>query len=113
MQFRHQLLRIFKGNRLAIAQRLALARGIDINNPANLDAEGYPLGYGKNNQAVLLPAFYAAYTGTDVNKVSLKAMRNIPIPGWTLKYTGLMRLDWFKKNFKRFSVSMVIDQVIV
>lgn len=32
-------------------------------------------------------------------------MRNIPIPGWTLKYTGLMRLDWFKKNFKRFSVS--------
>lgn len=47
----------FKGNRLAIAQRLALARGIDINNPANLDAEGYPLGYGKNNQAVLLRHF--------------------------------------------------------
>jgi hypothetical protein len=26
---------------------MALQRGIDINNPVNLDAEGYPIGYGK------------------------------------------------------------------
>jgi hypothetical protein len=41
----------------------SLLRGIDVNNPANLDAEGYPVGYGKNNQAVSLPAFLAAYSG--------------------------------------------------
>jgi hypothetical protein len=37
---------------------LASERGIDVNNPANLDGDGYPLGYSKNNQAVLLPAFW-------------------------------------------------------
>ena len=95
----------FRANRLEIAQRLATEAGVDINNPANLDAEGYPLGFGKTNQAVLLPAFLSAYTGKDANKVSLGAFRDVPIPNWTLKYTGLMKLPWFKKHFKRFSVT--------
>jgi hypothetical protein len=42
----------FRSNRLTVANRWQ--RGIDINNPVNLDAEGYPIGYGKNNQAVYL-----------------------------------------------------------
>ncbi|TJY32536.1 T9SS outer membrane translocon Sov/SprA [Pontimicrobium aquaticum] len=95
----------FRANRLEIARRLASKAGIDVNNPANLDAEGYPLGFGKTNQAVLLPAFLSAYTGKDAGKVSLGAFRDIPIPNWTLKYTGLMKLPWFKKHFKRFSVT--------
>lgn len=94
-----------KANRLTIANRLALRRGIDITNPANLDSEGYPLGYGKNNQAVLLPAFIAAYTGQSIDAVALGAFRSIPIPNWTVKYTGFMRLKWFKKTFNRFSLS--------
>jgi hypothetical protein len=36
----------FRSNRLTVANRLASQRGIDINNPVNLDAEGYPIGYG-------------------------------------------------------------------
>ncbi len=96
---------IFKANRLGVANRLALQRGIDITNPANLDDEGYPLGYGKNNQAVLLPAFVAAYTGRAANEVALGAFRNIPIPNWNVKYTGLMRLKWFQEQFKRFSLA--------
>lgn len=95
----------FRANRLEIARRLATKAGIDVNNPANLDAEGYPLGFGKTNQAVLLPAFLSAYTGKDAGKVSLGAFRDIPVPNWTLKYTGLMKLPWFKKNFKRFSLT--------
>ena len=94
----------FRLNRLTIANRLATQRGIDINNPANLDTEGFPLGYGKNNQAVLLPAFLAAYSGSDASKVSLGIFRNFPIPGWAVKYNGLMRFALFKKNFKRFSL---------
>ncbi|MFV5688707.1 cell surface protein SprA [Flavobacterium sp. ZT3R25] len=94
----------FRNNRLAVANRLATQRGIDINNPANLDAEGYPLGYGKNNQAVLLPAFLAAYSGTNATDVSLGIFRNFPIPNWAVKYNGLMRYTFFKKNFKRFSM---------
>ena len=95
----------FRANRIVIARRLAQQRGIDINDPANLDAEGYPLGYGKTSQAVLLPAFLSAYSGQNADKVKLTALRDVPIPNWDLKYTGLMKLAWFKKRFKRFSIA--------
>jgi len=94
----------FRENRLKIANRLAIGRGIDINNPTNIDADGYPKGYGKNSQAVLLPAFYAAYTGTDASNVKTGPFRDVPIPNWNVKYTGLMRYQWFKDKFKRFSL---------
>ena len=63
------------------------------------------MGFGKNSQAVLLPAFLSAYSGQKADKISLNAFRDIPIPNWTLKYTGLMRNKWFKKHFRRFSVT--------
>ncbi|TGD57261.1 cell surface protein SprA [Flavobacterium humi] len=96
----------FRDNRIIIARRLAVARGIDLNNAANLDAEGYPIGFGKNNQAVLLPAFLAAYTSDFRNApdVPLSSFRSFPIPNWTVKYTGLMRYKFFKDKFKRFSL---------
>ncbi|WP_157505124.1 cell surface protein SprA [Flavobacterium tegetincola] len=92
----------FRGNRLIVADRLAANYygGATFTR----DAEGYPTGFGKNSQAVLLPSFLAAYTGTDAGGVSLSAFRNIPIPNWTIQYTGLMRYAFFKENFKRFSV---------
>ena len=95
----------FRANRLKIAQRMAIDKGVDLNNPDNIDADGYPKGFGKNNQAVLIPSFLAAYTGSDASGVNLGAFRDIPIPNWDIKYTGLMKFDWFKKNFKRFSLT--------
>ncbi|HET8885711.1 MAG TPA: cell surface protein SprA [Salinimicrobium sp.] len=92
----------FRANRLVVARRLAAERGLD---PSNVDADGYPIGFGKDNQAVLLPAFLSAYSGTDAGDVSFSAFKDIPLPNWDIKYTGLMRLDWFKKNFKRFSIA--------
>nr|WP_313791528.1 cell surface protein SprA [Lacinutrix neustonica] len=92
----------FRTNRLIIAKRLAQERGA---NPNAVDAEGYPLGFGKTSQAVLLPSFLSAYTGQAAEQTKLGAFRDIPIPNWDLKYTGLMKLKWFKKRFKRFSVS--------
>ncbi len=92
----------FRSNRLVIARRLAEAKGVDVTD---VDADGYPKGFGKNSQAVLLPAFLAAYTGQDAGKVKTSAFRNIPIPNWDLKYTGFMKFAWFKKRFKRFSLT--------
>ncbi|PWL39292.1 cell surface protein SprA [Flagellimonas aquimarina] len=92
----------FKENRITIANRLVSDRG---QNPGTLDADGFPERYGKTQQEVLLPAFFAAYTGQDVNRVNLDAFREIPIPNWNIKYTGLMKNRWFKKKFKRFSLS--------
>ncbi|GAA4279886.1 T9SS outer membrane translocon Sov/SprA [Gaetbulibacter aestuarii] len=92
----------FRANRLTVARRLAAKNGADIND---VDADGFPKGFGKTNQAVLLPAFLAAYTGQDAGQVNLGAFRNVPIPNWDLKYTGFMRFNWFKKRFKRFSLT--------
>ena len=92
----------FSDNRLVIARRLAQERGANVND---VDADGFPKGFGKTSQAVLLPAFVSAYTGQNAKKAKLGAIRNFPIPNWDLKYTGLMKLKWFKKRFKRFSVT--------
>ena len=94
----------FRSNRLPIANRLATEKGIDLTNPANIDADGFPKGYGKNNQAVLLPAFLAAYSGQSASSVSTGIFKSFPVPNWSIKYNGLMRFDFFKKNFKRFSL---------
>jgi len=83
----------FKSNRTIIAQRLASSAGQPIS------------GFGETSQQVMLPAFIAAYSGKDASKVSLKTFKNIPIPGWKLNYKGLMRMKWFKKHFRSFSIS--------
>ena len=92
----------FRNNRIIIANRLVSDRG---ETPGTLDADGFPERYGKTQQEVLLPAFFAAYTGQDAERVNLDAFRQIPIPNWNIKYTGLMKNRWFKKKFKRFSLS--------
>ncbi|WP_416384491.1 T9SS outer membrane translocon Sov/SprA [Salinimicrobium sp. HB62] len=92
----------FRENRLEIARRLAVENGLD---PNDTDQFGYPIGFGRNSQNVLLPAFLAAYSGTDPGKISLGAFKDFPLPNWNLKYTGFMRLPWFRKNFKRFSIN--------
>lgn len=121
----------FRNNRLVIANRLAEDRYgaviprydastlpaeditapiTDLANPANsgrkqiISNDGYPIGYGKSNQAVLLPAFLAAYSGKDAAGASTDIFRSFPIPNWSIKYNGLMRYKYFKDKFKRFSL---------
>ena len=92
----------FRSNRLIVANRLAT----DFYGTSNFprDEEGFPVGFGKTSQDVLLPAFLSAYKGTDASKEKTGFLRDIPLPNWDLKYTGLMKIKWFKKTFKRFSV---------
>jgi cell surface protein SprA len=113
----------FRNNRLVIADRLAaehygagavIPRYGDANNPIPAETdpnykvyvtnEGYPIGYTKSNQAVLLPAFMAAYTGSNASGSSTDIFRSFPIPNWSVKYNGLMRYKYFKDKFKRFSL---------
>lgn len=95
----------FRENRLVIANRLARENGVDLSNPNNIDAEGYPKGFGKTSQQVLLPAFLSAYSGQDASDVKLGAFRDVPLPNWQIKYTGLMKTKFFKKHFRRFSLT--------
>ena len=82
-----------KDYRSIVANRLATETGAPI------------AGFGENSQQVMLPAFIAAYSGKSPTKVNTGLFKNIPIPNWTLRYSGLMKMDWFKKNFSSFVVS--------
>lgn len=107
----------FRENRLIVANRLAQQHyGTSdfpvFNGPTDGNAgsefsnanAGYPVGFGKNSQEVLLPAFLAAYSDQDASDVKTGPFRNIPLPNWVVKYTGLMRYKYFKDRFKRFSL---------
>jgi len=87
------LFQTMKEYRSIVANRLSTQTGAPIS------------GFGENSQQVLLPAFIAAYSGKNPEKVNTGLFRNIPIPNWTLRYNGLMKLGWFKKNFSSFVVS--------
>lgn len=92
----------FRKNRYAMATRLATEYYGTSAFPVDLD--GFPDGFGKNSQRVLVPAFLSAYSGVKTASVQTGLFSSFPLPNWNLKYTGLMKLSWFKDNFKRFSV---------
>lgn len=92
----------FRANRIEVADRLATR--FYGTSEFERDENGFPVGFGRTNQSVLLPSFLAAYTGQDVSKTKTSPFRDIPLPNWNIKYTGLMRLKWFKDRFKRFSM---------
>ncbi len=60
--------------------------------------------YNKNSQDVLIPAFFAAYSGVSPDKVSFSPFMNIPLPNWRLDYSGLANVGWFKKKFTNISI---------
>lgn len=96
---RDDLFREFLDNRIIIAERLARKAG-QFNNDGTVDLTGF----GNNNQKVLLPAFFAAYSGRDVNSVKTKSFKDVPIPNWRVSYKGLSKIKAFKKIFRTITI---------
>ena len=92
----------FMDYREVISQRLGQS------NPSSIgfDPEGvYADGYNGSAQEVLLPAFLAAYSGSDPNSVDVGRLPQIPLPNWRVTYNGLSKIEFFKKYFKSVTVS--------
>ena len=111
----------FRENRMIVANRLAEAyygsnipRYGDTNNPIPASThpnykffitnQGYPVGFGKNSQSVLIPSMLAAYSGGNASDVKTGIFRDIPIPNWNVKYDGLMKFKYFQDKFRRFTL---------
>ena len=90
----------FRNMRSEMAKRVATSYGV----PYSL-SDNFPVGFGPNSQEVLIPAFMAAYSGTDASTHSLDRFPKIPLPNWNVKYDGLTSIPWVKKHFKTVSVS--------
>ncbi len=80
----------FERNRIEIAKRLAIQKGIAI------PSDTFPEGYGPYQQDVLIPAFLAAYRGVSAADISLSAFQKFPIPNWKITYNGLSKLPVIK-----------------
>ncbi len=63
-------------------------------------ASGFYDGYSGISQNVVIPAFIAAYSGQSPSKVSLNPFPNIPLPNWSINYTGLSKIKWVKKHLQ-------------
>ncbi len=81
------------------------ARLASENANSVLDTEtGYYTGYGATNQDVVIPAFLAAYTGKNPDKVKLNPFTQFPMPNWDITYDGLTKLPIFAKYFRTFTL---------
>ncbi|GAB5538104.1 MAG: cell surface protein SprA [Salibacteraceae bacterium] len=94
------LYRKFLSNRRRVSNRLG-----ERDNISSLDSLGYTTGYDSAHQDVLIPAFFAAYTGGSARSASLNALKTLMLPNWRVNYTGLNKLDIVKKYFKTFSIN--------
>ena len=106
----------FEANRLVISKRLGAENRYWREDVQEFDNEGYAKGYGKHSQDVLIPAFIAAYTKQDPNKVALIKQNNssiknnpfsgvMPKPNWRISYTGLSKIPALATLFSSINLS--------
>lgn len=93
------LYQTFLDNTQVISERLGMANGM-----APL-GDGYYDGFGLSNYDVLVPAFVSAVEGRNPHKTSLGHNRRIPLPNWSVTYSGLTNLPFIKRWFEVFEVS--------
>jgi cell surface protein SprA len=100
----------FKNNTIIISGRKAAERQAkdpgynpDIDPVTGLPLEGpYKSGYGPTSREVLIPAFLAAYTKSDANKVTLETFPSAMhmMPNWRVNFDGLSKFDFIQKTFR-------------
>ena len=61
--------------------------------------------YNINSQDVLIPSFFAAYSGVSANDVKYSPFYNIPLPNWKVDYNGLNLMPWITKKFSSFTIT--------
>ena len=55
----------------------------------------------------MIPAFLAAYAGSDPSRSNLTAFPAIPLPNWRITYDGFIKVPYFKKRFKPMAKKIV------
>ena len=54
---------------------------------------------------VMIPAFLSAYTSSGGNGLSIFPALTRLLPNWSLRYSGLGKLPWFRDVFKSFNIN--------
>jgi cell surface protein SprA len=106
----------FQDYRYTIAKRLAQSNPYYKQTGSPVTADGFPQGYGRYAQDVLIPAFIAAYSNKDPNAVPLISQSNPDIksnpfsgikalPNWRITYTGLTKIPAIANVFTNITLT--------
>lgn len=88
-QYYSNIFHKFKEYRMIIAKRL------EFQNQGTVTTDSiFPKGYGSTSQQVLIPAFLAAYSNKNPERISLSSMPSVlsMMPNWSFTYDGLSKL---------------------
>ncbi|MES2618158.1 MAG: cell surface protein SprA [Bacteroidota bacterium] len=95
----------FENSRAVISRRQANQDERVYDKSTYFDTtERFSAGYGPTAQNVLIPAFLAAYTGSNQAKVSLSPFPKIPLPNWNINYNGLSKIKAISKRFTNITI---------
>ena len=61
-------------------------------------------GVNKYSSDVMVPAFLAAYTNMGSQMSIFPTLAHL-LPNWSIKYSGLSKLPWFRDVFKSFNIN--------
>ena len=97
---------------LDVVQRRVQSQYAGATYPEGTALEGMPFdpangSVGKYSPDVMIPAFLATYAGGDAHSKSLSLFPSMlsMLPNWRLTYSGLGKLDMFKKHFKSVNIN--------
>jgi len=104
----------FKKNIVIISQRRSAGRqkidpgyNPDIDPITGNPIDGaYKSGYGQTSSEVMIPAFLAAYTKTNPNKVGLETFPSAlrMMPNWRISFDGLSKFDFVQRVFRSINL---------
>ncbi|GAB3260577.1 cell surface protein SprA [Larkinella harenae] len=87
-------------DKFAEYRKIILSRLMRLNSGVGTGGE-----YNLTSQDVLIPAFFAAYSGKDPNTVKINPFLRFPLPNWRVDYNGLSQLKLFRKLFSAFTLT--------
>ena len=65
----------------------------------------YGTSVDKYSAAVMIPAFLDSYTGSGGGSLDLIPAITKLLPNWTIRYSGLSKLNWFNEHFKSVNIN--------
>ena len=87
------------------ASRIEISELLGSNSKnASKEKDGYYTGFGPSQQDVLIGSFLTSYTNNKTTKQNINPLTSIPLPNWTLNYSGLIKYDFLKKHAKNFTI---------
>jgi cell surface protein SprA len=74
------------------------------NSNSSKNSNGYYTGYGETQQEVLIGAFLTSYTNNKQSDRNINPVSALPLPNWSINYSGFMKFELVKKYAKNFVV---------